>query len=228
MPPVRGLIAAIGLALALGPVASGQAGRTPEEAARALQRKYAGVRDFSADFVQSYTGGVLRKQVVEKGHLVVKKPGKMRWEYADPETKLFVSDGARAYFYVPEDRQVVVSPVPASDEANTSVMFLAGRGDLERDFDASAAAPPAGLPAGTAAVKLVPRSGQREYDWLVLAYAADSLTLRGLVTVDSQGGESSFVFKNLKENVSPSDAQFTFTIPRGVDVITDSGSTGVR
>ena len=41
-----------------------------------------------------------------------------------------------------------------------------------------------------------------------------------LVAGDSQGGTSSFTFTDLKENVGLADTLFTFTIPRGTDVIT--------
>src|SRR5262245_39805459 len=77
--------------------------------ADALQKKYDGIKDFSADFVHVYEGGVLRKQVTEKGRLLIKKPGKMRWEYTSPEQKLFVSDGVELYSYIPQDKQVIVA-----------------------------------------------------------------------------------------------------------------------
>ena len=48
-----------------------------------------------------------------------------------------------------------------------------------------------------------------------------TLAIRGLVTVDAQGGKSSFSFTNLKENVGLADKEFAFKIPRGVDVVTD-------
>ena len=77
---------------------------------QALQRKYDGIKDFSADFVHTYQGGVLRKQITERGRLLVKKPGKMRWDYTAPEQKLFVSDGVKIYSYIPQDKQVIVGP----------------------------------------------------------------------------------------------------------------------
>ena len=49
-----------------------------------------------------------------------------------------------------------------------------------------------------------------------------SLAIVGLVTVDAQGGQSSFSFANLKENIGLSDKAFTFKIPRGVEVVTES------
>ena len=67
----------------------------------------------------------------------VKKPGKMRWDYKEPEHKLFVSDGRRIYLHVPADNQVIISPVPDEDQATTAVLFLVGKGNLTRDFTVS-------------------------------------------------------------------------------------------
>jgi outer membrane lipoprotein-sorting protein len=76
------------------------------------------------------------------------------------------------------------------------------------------------MPAGTRALKLVPRTPQPDYDWLVLAFDPSTLQIHGLVTADAQGGTSSFSFTSLKENAGISDKAFTFKIPRGVDIVT--------
>lgn len=192
---------------------------TAAELATALQRKYDGIKDFSADFTHAYEGGVLHKQITERGHLLVKKPGKMRWDYAAPEQKQFISDGVKMYSYIPEDKQVIVTSVPPDDEATTPTLFLTGKGNLVRDFTASLADAPPGMPAGSRTLKLVPKARQRDYDWLMLVVDPASLGIRGLVTIDAQGGKSSFSFTNLKENVGLADKEFAFKIPRGVDVI---------
>jgi outer membrane lipoprotein carrier protein len=217
--------------LALSLVVALLAGSTPEpmravqrqsaEAlARELQQKYDTVRDFSADFVHTYRGGVLRQTATERGKLIVKKPGKMRWEYREPERKLFVSDGRKLYSYVPEDRQVLVSDVPADDQATTPALFLAGKGNLERDFSV-AYAQAEDAPAGTIVLKLSPRKTEPEYEWLMLAVDRATLQIRMLITVDAQRGRSTFSLTNLKENIGVADKEFAFSIPRGVEVITD-------
>ena len=194
------------------------------EFARGLQKKIDTIRDFSADFTHTYTGGVLRKQLTERGRLMVKKPGKMRWEYTTPDKKTFVSDGARLYAYIPADRQVIVSTVPR-DGQTTPALFLAGQGDLVRDFTVSNAPPPQGALAGTRALKLVPRTPQPDFETLTLAVDPTTLALRGLESVDTQGGVSSFLLTNVKENLGLSDREFTFAMPRGVDVVTDDSTT---
>ena len=71
--------------------------RSPQEVQEALQSRYELVRDFSADFTHTYQGGMLRTTLVEHGSLLVKKPGRMRWDYRSPEQKLYLSDGERLY-----------------------------------------------------------------------------------------------------------------------------------
>jgi outer membrane lipoprotein carrier protein len=191
------------------------------ELAQSLQRKYDTIKDFSADFVHTYRGGVLKREATERGRLFVKKPGKMRWEYTTPEEKLFVSDGARVYTYIPQDKQVLVSSLPTGDQAATPALFLAGRGNLMRDFTASPADAPAGVPAGTRAIRLVPRTPQTDYEAIVLAIDPKSMAIRALTTFDAQGGTSTFVFTNFKENIGTADKLFVFDIPRGVHVVAE-------
>jgi outer membrane lipoprotein carrier protein len=192
--------------------------QSAEALAQALQQRYQGIRDFSADFTHSYRGGVLRTQTTERGTVSIKKPGLMRWNYTSPEKKEFVSDGKKIYFYVPEDRQVQVTDMPAADQARTPALFLAGKGNIARDFVAAYAE---NAPAGTVALKLTPRKSEPDYEYLVVAVDPKTMQIRALTTRDRQGGDSTLTFSNLKENRGLSDTDFAFRIPRGVDVVTD-------
>jgi outer membrane lipoprotein carrier protein len=199
-------------------VGAQQPAQSPEALARALQQRYQGVRDFSGTFVQTYRGGALRTQSREQGTVSIKKPGRMRWVYTSPEKKELVSDGSKLYWYVAEDRRVMVSDLPADDQATTSALFLAGKGDIGRDFVATYAKSPI---AGAVALKLVPRRSQPDYEHLIVTMDPATLQIRALTTVDRLGGESTLTFTNLKENRGLSDKDFVFRVPRGVDVVAD-------
>lgn len=196
-----------------------QAQQSPDAVAKALQARYQKIRDFSADFVQTYRGGVLKTRTQERGTVAVKKPGKMRWIYTGADRKELVSDGSKTYWYEPANKQVLVSEVSPADQASTPVLFLSGKGDIARDFTASYAE---GAPAGTIALKLVPRRAEPDYEYLIVMLDPGTLQIRGLTTRDRQGGDSSFTFANMKENRGLSDKDFTFRIPRGVNVVTDA------
>jgi outer membrane lipoprotein carrier protein len=203
-------------ACAGGAVAAAAQAPSPAEIASQVQQKYDAVRDFSADFTHEAESGVLRKKLVERGSVMVKKPGKMRWAYKAPEEKLFVSDGSRMYMHTPADNQVIVSAVPADDQATTAVLFLTGKGKLTRDFTVSLTE---GAPAGTYALKLQPKLQERDYDWLQLVVDRATFQIRSLTAADKQGTRSTFTFSNFKENVGLPDKTFQFNIPRGADVI---------
>jgi outer membrane lipoprotein carrier protein len=199
-------------------VAAGPRAQTPgaAEVAAALQKKYDGVRDFTADFTQLYEGGVLKRKAVEKGSVFVKKPGRMRWNYKSPEEKVFVSDGRQVQLYVPADKQVMTSPLPADDQATSAVLFLMGKGNLTRDFTVTFGQ---GGNDQTYVLRLQPKTRQAEYDWLQLTVDRQSLQIRELMAGDQQGGRSTFQFTNFKENPGISDKTFAFTPPAGTEVV---------
>jgi outer membrane lipoprotein carrier protein len=210
------LATALAVAAMMAVGVTAQSRPAPEALARSLQQRYQNVKDFSATFVHTYRGGVLRTQTREQGTVSVKKPGMMRFVYTNPERKEFVSDGRKVYSYIPQDKQVLVSAVPADNQATTPALFLAGKGDIARDFTASYVDAPV---AGTVGLKLTPRREEPEYEYFVVAVDPSSLQWRALTTRDRQGGESTLIFSNLKENQGIPDKEFAFRIPRGVDVI---------
>ena len=212
------VLSAVGLVAALTLTVFAES-QPPDAVARDLQARYDRITDFSADFVHAYRGGILKQQATERGRMMVKKPGKMRWEYTAPEKKTFVSDGRKIYSYIPADKQVIVSSIPSDDEATTAVLFLAGKGHLTRDFNVSYAE---SASADLYALRLDPRRKQRDYDWLIVTVDRATLQIRGLIAADPQG-RSTFTFTNYRENTGVADKVFEFKIPRGADVIyTDS------
>ena len=212
---VAAIVAATGLTVSAARSAQ-PANPSAADVAASLQKKYDAIRDFTADFVHESVGGVLGKKRSERGRVHVKKPGRMRWDYTAPEKKEFVSDGRRMYLYVPADRQVMVSPVPEADQATTAVLFLVGKGNLTRDFTVTFAAD--GTP-DTYALRLQPKLPERDYDWLQISVDRTTLQIRSLSAGDAQGGRSTFVFSNFKENPGLADNLFVFKMPRGVDVV---------
>ena len=187
------------------------------DVAALLQQRYDRIKDFSASFTQTYEGGVLRRKAVESGTVYIKKPGRMRWDYASPQKKQFVSDGRTMFMYFPADRQVMTYPVPEHDQATSAVLFLMGRGNVLRDFAIRYAERNAA--SDDYVLRLDPKIRQAEYDWLEVQVDRDTLQIRGLTAGDAQGGRSTFTFSDFKENTGLPDKMFQFSVPRGAEVI---------
>jgi len=198
----------------LGQAPAGQ--QSAAEVAAAVQRKYDQMKDFSADFTQTHAGGPLGRKRVEQGSVVIKRPGRMRWEYKSPEKKLFVSNGKRLSFYDHANNQVTLSEMPEGDDATSAALFLTGRGNLTRDFNVSFLPNAAG---DSYALKLEPKRRQNDFDWLELVVDRQTLQLRTLTAISKEAGRDSFAFSAIKENTGAADKMFEFEIPRGAEVI---------
>jgi outer membrane lipoprotein carrier protein len=218
--------ALLAVAIAGSPTGAAQApAGTPlpsaADLASRVQKRYDTIRDFTANFVHSYEGGILRRKVVERGVVQIKKPGRMRWDYQSPDKKLFVSDGTQMYLHEVAPNHVTVFPVPRGDDAATAVLFLAGRGNVARDF---VVGHEAGGSADTHVLRLTPKAPERDYDWLVLHVDRASYQIRTLSAADAQGGRQTFEFSNIRENTGLADRVFAFSIPRGADVVRHDSS----
>ena len=82
--------------------------------------------------MQTYTGmGMNRK---ESGVLLLKKPGKMRWTYTDPDGKLFVLDGKYGYFYSPGETEAQKVEEKKLDDLRSPLRFLLGHTELQKEL----------------------------------------------------------------------------------------------
>ncbi len=82
------------LLLTAASIAMAQVGNA-RQIADAVDRHYNDLQSLQTQFTESYRGAGMQRQ--ESGTLWLKKPGKMRWEYASPREKLFISDGEKSH-----------------------------------------------------------------------------------------------------------------------------------
>ena len=183
-----------------------------------IQAKYSRMKGLSADFQQVYTGRDGRT-IRESGHLLLKRPGKARWDYTSPERKLFLSDGKSVYFYVPGERQAAKSSIRASADPQIPFLFLLGRGNLRRDFskiEVITDEQPIG--AGNRMLRLYPKRAPEDFKQLIVEVDPQSFEVRRLVIFERNGARMDFLLTNMRENYVAADGEFQFNPPPGVIV----------
>ncbi|HWP34043.1 MAG TPA: outer membrane lipoprotein carrier protein LolA, partial [Thermodesulfobacteriota bacterium] len=190
--------------------------------AQQVQRTYERTRDLTASFVQEATLVTLGRTQRSEGSVWLKKPGRMRWDYAGRggrEGQVIVSDGRTLWIYNPDDRTVIREEIGAA-LARTPLAFLMGLGELTRDFEVSRPAADPGLGReGEVVLALAPKEPVPVLQELYLAVDP----ARGLVTaaliVDPFGNRTRIVFERIRTNVGLPDSRFAFRVPPGVQVV---------
>jgi len=185
--------------------------------AQAVDQHYDHLRSLRADFTETYRGAGVDR--VESGTLWLKKPGKMRWEYRSPKEKLFLCDGAEAWFYVPGERQVRKTAQRKLDDLRSPLAFLLGKTKLEKELQGLSFAPDvAPVKTGDVVLRGVPKAMGDQVSQVLLEVTPDDWISRILVE-QADGSTTEYGFANLQANVTVEDQQFRFVPPVGVEVI---------
>ena len=190
--------------------------QSPDELIARLQQKYEALESFSADFEQMFQGGGV--QLRESGIVKMKKPGKMYWEYQQPTPKLFIADGKKSYFYLPQDKQVIVSDLDL-ENASTPLLFLVGKGKIQEDFQVELEEVEKPLQAENLLVRLTPKRPQGGYSYLMLEIDPSTYLIYRLIVIEPIGNRNEYIMKNIRENIRISDQQFRFKLPKDVEVL---------
>jgi outer membrane lipoprotein carrier protein len=199
-------------------VTAGAGAQQPTAAALAkkVDAHYNHLHSLETRYAERYQGMGMDR--TETGTLTLLKPGRMRWAYDSPPGKLFILDGTYAISYTPGDTEATRFPEKKLDDLRSPLRFLLGHTELAKELQ--------GL-----SVTMVSLNGQTGYTLWGTPVGMEQRMRSLAVTVDAQGvihtlrvEESdgtitTFIFSEMRENVSVNDSDFQFVPPAGVVVI---------
>jgi len=230
------LISLLILVLVSAPVWAVEKKAALKDVVSALEKGYASLQDVQADFAQkTFIAGINREQG-GSGELFLKKPAStaamFRFNYTKPKQQI-VSNGKHVWFYLPENRQVMVSPMADMFKGGNSIAlnYLTGLGHVSRDFNASFAKEPQDK-NGNYQLELVPKSPSPVLAKLQLTVSAgavehflqdgsvqDIFPVLASVIHDAGGNRTRIEYSRIRVNKGLADSTFNFKIPKGVEVI---------
>jgi outer membrane lipoprotein carrier protein len=104
---------------------------TEDQLLRLFETHYSSAQTLQATFLERYleNGEVVR---AEAGNAYFLRPGKMRWDYQQPEKNTFLVDGKYVWFYSPADHTATRMPAKQSEDWRTPLAFLTSHMKLSR------------------------------------------------------------------------------------------------
>jgi len=195
------------------------AGPTADQIAAKVQAFYDQTKTFQADFKQEYVVKVhpdpARKS---QGRVIFEKPGKMSWNYDQPNGNRVVSDGQILKVYEQENQQMFEQPVNKS-QYPAALSFLLGQGSITESFtlrtlDAAALKFENGW-----VLEGIPKDPTPAYQKVLLYIDSATAQVRRVLILDAQGNRNRFQFDNPIVNNVVAAGEFSFTPPAGTQVV---------
>lgn len=201
------------LSLLLGAGAAQAAG-----GARAQLDAFAnGLRSLSGNFTQTVYDANGRNGQASHGTLALQAPRQFRWDTQAPYKQLIVADGKKVWIYDPELEQVTVRD-QGTQEAHSPLTVLTDLSQLDRDFKASEQ----GERDGLQWLRLVSRAKDPQFEYADIGFADNAP--RRMVFKDTLGNRTEIVFTDWQRNPQLPAGTFTFTPPKGTDVVGDGAA----
>jgi outer membrane lipoprotein carrier protein len=187
-----------------------------------LEERYRKAATLQATFLERYVENG-REVRVESGTAYFLRPGKMRWEYQQPERTVFLVDGKYVWFYAPADRIATRMPTRRSEDWRTPIAFLTTGMKLSRICSEVGLAPeekPAG--AGNVVYRCVLRAEPGESPGgrhAVLFEVTTQNELARIVVAEEAGLQIEFAFRNWVWNPALAKTLFEFDPPPGTVIV---------
>ena len=224
------------LLLTVCPATAADKPATLHDVVAALEKGYATLQDVQADFTQKTIVTGIKKEQRGNGEVFLRRPDSstamFRFNYAKPKQQI-VSNGKQVWFYLPEDRRVIVSSVVDMFKGGNSIAlsYLTGMGHVSRDFSIAFAREQHDK-NGNYQLVLLPKKATPVLTKLTLRVSADAVnrflqqgTVKDMfpivssIIIDAGGNETHIEYSRARVNRGIGGEKFNFRIPRGVGVI---------
>lgn len=183
-----------------------------------VQKRYDGASDFRARFNQTLTNAALKRKSTSTGEVLLKKPGRMRWNYQTPEPKMYLSDGDTLWLYEPEDKQAFKQDLK-STQLPAALAFLTGKGKLKDEFEIAWSTDTRFAGPADYVLSLSPKQPQSQVKSLLFVVDPETFLVRESVLIDPQGNTNDILFSDIQINTKIPDTTFRWSPPQGVRLI---------
>lgn len=181
----------------------------PAGALDGLQRWLDGTAVLEARFRQELVSHALGAGAEESGRLYLERPGRMRWDYLDPERKVAIVIGDLARLYVEEDAQLWEGPLDPSERILPEL--LTSERSLDDLFEARVLAPDR--------LTLVPRSRSGDYEEITVELHPADSAIRSVEVLDAAGNRVRYEFSEVRRNAGLPPGVFEFEPPPGTEIV---------
>jgi outer membrane lipoprotein carrier protein len=178
---------------------------------RGFQGWLDGTEDLQGKFEQTMISGALGSGLAESGRMYVERPGRMRWDYLEPDRKVALLDGGLTWLYLEEEQEMIEGRL--EDESELLPVLFTGEGRIAERFTASLLDGPEYL------LRLVPKGEGEPFAEVVLQLSRTEFAIESADVLDAAGNRMVYRFSDLRRNRGLPQGIFLFEPPPGTSIL---------
>ncbi|WP_300457698.1 outer membrane lipoprotein carrier protein LolA [Desulfobacula sp.] len=187
--------------------------RMKEDVLTAIEKKYAG-KDFKADFTQISRLDALDITERASGSASFSHPGKMKWEYMEPEHHEIITNGKWLWIFRPQENQVMKGDAAQFFKSGAGGAFLSDISLVRKNYSITIKQ----VTTDYVAIELVAKKQTPEISSIVIRISKKTNEIVRVVSYNPYDDTTLFEFTHIQFGKIDPEV-FEFKAPQGVDII---------
>jgi len=186
---------------------------TKEAVLSAIEKKYSG-KSFEASFYQISKLAALDITEKASGKASFSHPGKMKWEYLEPEQHEIITNGKSLWIYRPEESQVMQGEADSFFKTGAGGAFLSDIALVRKNYIITIK----DITDEYTELDLAAKNETPDISLIVIRVSKKTSDITRIVTRNAYGDTTLFEFNDIRF-LSIDPARFEFTVPKGANVV---------
>jgi outer membrane lipoprotein carrier protein len=178
-----------------------------------LEDQYAG-RSFSAEFKQTSVLSALDISETASGKAWFSHPGKMKWQYLEPERHDIITNGQTLWIFRPDENQVMIGDAAPFFASGAGGAFLSDISQIRDNFSVSVTE----TTDQWVELQLDPPSENAEIQSIRIQVSRTDFQIQTVTTVNTAKDITRFELSDIQFQDMP-DNWFEFAVPSGTHII---------
>jgi outer membrane lipoprotein carrier protein len=183
---------------------------TLDEIVEQIQKRYAEIQDIRGTFFQTSYIKDLDRIEKYKGRFFIKKPSKIRWEYAGSRDEEVIINGSVAWIYKKSQKQVLKSRFTKGTYTHIPIALLGSLQDLKAEFEVTI--------TEEDTLELKPKQQMSSIKKIFLKTISKDPLIKMFTIFDTYGNRVVIELKDVEINPGLDDSLFIFKVPPGVEI----------
>ena len=191
--------------------------QTAEDIALKVEAKLRSLQSIQANFEHNYFSSSISTPLKEKGKFYYKKPDLMKWEYKEPEKRIYLLKGGFFFEYILEDKQIIQYDLSKEGYEPEILFLLSGKKKIVDNYSLEFSPFPTEHPKAFQ-LKLTPNR-EVDYSFILLEINEKSWLIQKAIFFDWAGNKQEFHFERIRANKPRARDLFELKAPPGVEII---------
>ena len=184
-----------------------------EDILTAIEKKYSG-KSFEANFTQISRLAALDITEEASGRASFSHPGKMKWQYLEPEHHEIITNGKSLWIFRPQENQVMQGDASQFFKSGSGGAFLSDISLIRKNFTVSVKE----VTADYVEINLTAKKENSDISSIVIRISQKNSEIVRVVTYNPYDDSTLFEFSDIQfKKISPD--VFEFKVPDGVNII---------